>query len=397
MFTNQTQNLGLPQWEDNDTPSWGVDVNNAFEKIDESYGTLKTADETSQTQIEALTQTQTTQANQITDLQESSGNNTAQLAQIQAQVNVNTAHLADVDANIKATDKTVADNKTAVDQEIETINNTVDDLSETVATLENEHNAQQADINQLKTTTQTNSQNIQTIQTENVTRDSNISKNASDIGELQQEQQELSGEVAGFSTDIMQNTSDITAIKSKNTQQDNKIGDLETKTTALENLINIVGNNASDALQTANQVMAFFPLHFSTSSIDTSKINWSTGGNSFILTVNNMLRRLFIFELSGALSVTNAPISSRVLLNVYETTAGVCLMQNSILKTGTTGSVLLSDLKILVFPNSNVFNIKIQVINIDTGDIIPVTGTVNINVVSANSFEILTEKATLVR
>lgn len=396
MFTNQTQNLGLPQWEDNDTPSWGVDVNNAFEKIDESYGALKTADETSKTQIEALTQTQTTQANQITDLQESSGNNTAQLAQIQAQVNVNTAHLADVDANIKATDKTVADNKTAVDQEIETINNTVDDLSETVATLENEHNAQQADINQLKTTTQTNSQNIQTIQSENVTRDSNINKNASDIGELQQEQQELSGEVAGFSADITQNTTDITAIKSKNTQQDNKIGDLETKTTALENLINVVGNNASDALQTANRVMGFFPLHFSTASIDNGKVSWTTVSNNFRISVNNYLRRLLVISLDGSLSTQGAQTSTYTGISIISSSPGIALLDRSFVKATSATTIPISGIKLLVFPNTTAFNVTISLVNLVDGYLLPVNGTVNMSV-NSNSLEILVEKATEVR
>ena len=34
MFSNQTQNYGLPQWQDNDTPTWRGDMNSAFLNID---------------------------------------------------------------------------------------------------------------------------------------------------------------------------------------------------------------------------------------------------------------------------------------------------------------------------------------------------------------------------
>lgn len=399
MFTNQTQNLGLPQWEENDTPAWADDVNNAFEKIDESYGALKTADETSQTQIEALTQAQTTQANQITDLQESSGNNTAQLAQIQAQVNVNTAHLADVDANIKATDKTVADNKAAIDQEIETINNTVDDLSATVATLENEHNTQQTDINNLKTDTENNAQNIQTLQTSNVQRDADINKNKADIAELQTEQQELSGEVAGFSADITQNTSDITAIKSKNTQQDNKIGDLETKTTALENLINVVGGNASDALQTANRVMAFFPLHFTTASITPSNVVLRlSAGTRIDVTVHNSIRKLLVIGFFGTLTTSEPMSETYYHTKIYSSNSGFAVAENNELTlSANSTAITVNHLKVLVFPNSNSFTFYIRILSNTNNATINLSNLIGFNVSSEGSFEILTEKATEIR
>lgn len=39
-FTNQTQNLGLPQWLGSDKPNWDIDLNEAFRKIDNNAGEL---------------------------------------------------------------------------------------------------------------------------------------------------------------------------------------------------------------------------------------------------------------------------------------------------------------------------------------------------------------------
>lgn len=403
MFTNQTKNLGLPQWEENDTPSWADDVNNAFEKIDETYETLKTDGNTNQTQIEALTQTQTNQSNQIKDLQEASGNNTAQLAQIKAQVDVNTAHLADVDANIKETDKTVADNKTAVDAEIETINNTVDDLSATVATLENEHNTQQTDIDNLKTNTETNAQNIQSLQTSNVQRDADINKNKADIAELQTEQQELSGEVAGFSADITQNTADITAIKTKNTQQDTSINNLTVKTDQMQMTLASVGNNASSALETANQVMGFFPLHFSTASLsDNIGITVAKGsGNTMAITITNALHRLLVLSFTGTLTtsttITENNFYGELITPASSAGSGIALSESiTFLKTADT-TLNATHFKILVFPNSANFIINFTAWSKSNGSLLVISAVNTFRLDKSKCIEIVTEKATEVR
>ena len=45
-YTNSTANLKLPQWEDNDYPSWLTDVNQAFSNIDTNTGEQKASIET---------------------------------------------------------------------------------------------------------------------------------------------------------------------------------------------------------------------------------------------------------------------------------------------------------------------------------------------------------------
>lgn len=201
-FTNRTPNLGLPQWIDTDRPTWLVDMNNAFDAIDENAASLKQAGETNKTEIEAIATAQQTQADQIEKLEESNTGNTAQLAQIQAQVNVNTSHLADLDEDIKTANDTISGNKQAIDEELTTINNTVNELSAKVSESENTVTDIQTTVAELNEKVTTDKSNIQTIQTENIARDAKIVANETSITNLSNEQQELSGEVASTSADI---------------------------------------------------------------------------------------------------------------------------------------------------------------------------------------------------
>lgn len=201
-FTNKTPNLNLPQWVDTDTPTWLVDMNNAFDKIDESVTSVKNAGDTNKTNIDAISQTQATQADQIQDLTDKVTADTTQLSQVQAQVNVNTSHLSDLDNEITKTNETVADNFTQLQATDTTISNTVNGISATVA----EHaNA----ITDLQTTTggydgriESAETNIQALENKDVELSGKIQANETNIDSLNTEQQELSGEVASLSTEI---------------------------------------------------------------------------------------------------------------------------------------------------------------------------------------------------
>lgn len=52
--TNRTPNKQLPQFTDDDKPSWLGDVNSAFSKIDQAFTTLESTIATQQQQILTL-------------------------------------------------------------------------------------------------------------------------------------------------------------------------------------------------------------------------------------------------------------------------------------------------------------------------------------------------------
>lgn len=201
-FTNKTPNLNLPQWIDTDTPTWLVDMNNAFEKIDESVTSVKNAGDTNKTNIDAISQTQATQANQIQDLTDKVTADTTQLAQVQAQVNVNTSHLSDLDNEIKQTNETVSDNFTQLQAADTTISNTVNGISATVAEHSNAITELQATTGGYDTRIESVETNIQALENKDVELSGKIQSNETSITSLNTEQQDLSGEVASLSTQI---------------------------------------------------------------------------------------------------------------------------------------------------------------------------------------------------
>lgn len=98
-FTNTTANYGLPQWTDdpNDKPSWLVDMNGAFTKIDAGMQANKQAGQTNATNLDATNQTIQTMQTEIDSLQSENTTNTGDIADLDARVRVNTAHIADID------------------------------------------------------------------------------------------------------------------------------------------------------------------------------------------------------------------------------------------------------------------------------------------------------------
>lgn len=200
-FTNKTPNLNLPQWIDTDTPTWLVDMNNAFEKIDESVTSVKNAGDTNKTNIEAISQTQATQAEHIQDLTDKVTADTTQLSQVQAQVNVNTSHLSDLDNEITKTNETVADNFTQLQAADTTISNTVNGISATVAEHGNAITELQATTGGYDERIESAETNIQALENKDVELSGKIQANETNITSLTTEQQELSGEVATISAD----------------------------------------------------------------------------------------------------------------------------------------------------------------------------------------------------
>lgn len=201
-FTNKTPNLNLPQWIDTDTPTWLVDMNNAFEKIDESVTSVKNAGDTNKTNIEAISQTQATQAEQIQDLTDKVTADTTQLSQVQAQVNVNTSHLSDLDNDITQTNETVADNFTQLQAADTTISNTVNGISATVAEHGNAITELQATTGGYDERIESAETNIQALENKDVELSGKIQSNETNITSLTTEQQELSGEVAELSANV---------------------------------------------------------------------------------------------------------------------------------------------------------------------------------------------------
>jgi hypothetical protein len=53
-FTNRTTNKRLPQWVDDDKPSWLGDVNGAFKAIDDAFTTNESAQATANATILTL-------------------------------------------------------------------------------------------------------------------------------------------------------------------------------------------------------------------------------------------------------------------------------------------------------------------------------------------------------
>lgn len=53
-FTNHTTNKQLPQWVDDDKPSWLGDMNSAFLKVDAAFTTHESTMATMQSQILTL-------------------------------------------------------------------------------------------------------------------------------------------------------------------------------------------------------------------------------------------------------------------------------------------------------------------------------------------------------
>lgn len=98
--SRETANLGLPQYNENDKPTWLVDINGAFAKIDEFAGRTKTTG-TSNTQ--AITNLQTQQNANTANIT----NNTNDIALIKSNQTAVNKHLTDIDTEINALDDRV--------------------------------------------------------------------------------------------------------------------------------------------------------------------------------------------------------------------------------------------------------------------------------------------------
>ena len=99
-YTNHTTNLQLPQWLASDKPNWDIDLNNAFQRIDNFAGEKNTGDASLSNRInenqEAITSLQgevttlegvvNTQGERITDLEEASTSHVSSITKLNNDV-----------------------------------------------------------------------------------------------------------------------------------------------------------------------------------------------------------------------------------------------------------------------------------------------------------------------
>lgn len=86
-YTNTTNYLKLPQWVDNDKPSFLVDINNAFAKIDENAQSQGNDGSQAATNIEALQQSDNSQNARLTSLENKQRDLDTDVTQLNEDVN----------------------------------------------------------------------------------------------------------------------------------------------------------------------------------------------------------------------------------------------------------------------------------------------------------------------
>lgn len=190
-FTNQTTNLGLPQWQDTDEPTWLVDMNNAFAEIDKFAGNQDTKNDTVNAKIKDISDAQTIAGQNITKLQTDVSENTTQLTQLQAQQNINTRHISELQDKIDETNSTVTQLSDTVLQNNNTLTDSLEQQSAKLASLENTQQEQGTDIAGAKTDIQQNTSNIQELQTDVNNLTTEVATNTTNIGTLQSDVQNI--------------------------------------------------------------------------------------------------------------------------------------------------------------------------------------------------------------
>lgn len=211
-FTNQTTNLGLPQWQDTDEPTWLVDMNNAFAEIDKFAGNQDTKNDTVNAQIKDISDAQTIAGQNITKLQTDVSENTTQLTQLQAQQNINTRHISELQDKIDETNSTVTQLSDTVLQNNNTLTDSLEQQSAKLASLENTQQEQGTDIAGAKTDIQQNTSNIQDLQTNVNNLTTEVATNTTNIGTLQTDVQNITDLIpAGIKKVLLSNLIPLTA------------------------------------------------------------------------------------------------------------------------------------------------------------------------------------------
>lgn len=85
MFSEKTENLGLPQWTKNDHPAFLTDMNQAFKKIDETVGPQGDSLDALQKKVDTLSDLTTSHTEDITTLQNDTSDQAVQIQNLQAQ------------------------------------------------------------------------------------------------------------------------------------------------------------------------------------------------------------------------------------------------------------------------------------------------------------------------
>lgn len=128
-YTNQTSNLGLPQWLGSDKPNWDIDLNAAFKKIDDNAGEV--ADDISELEgkHDSVIETIAAMQSEITDVQDVNIVQGERLTDLETDNIANKASIQKLNSDVSGLTNDV---QSITDTELPSITNDIDEVESQV-------------------------------------------------------------------------------------------------------------------------------------------------------------------------------------------------------------------------------------------------------------------------